>query len=1108
MRNRPAENEPPLSSSGLPEDGIWGAFRLRAFQYAAAGGALGVLVLGGCWVFELGRLDEGISFGAIARIHRETPLLYPLLLVPLVLALGGAWAGRLKDRLRASYARLEDRVRERTAEAVLEKARTAAILDSAADGIVTFEASGKITGYNHAAECLFGYEPAAVLGRDVRAILPQLEREEDVSWMTGLERVRQQFSGEGKEIEGLRSDGTTVPVEVELSRFDLGGETIYTGIIHDLTERKKAELLRQSLLQVSEAINRAENLDALFPTIRSALGQVVAVENFCIALVEGEEEQLNLVYTVGEEGEAAPHHKELMRVLLGRVMERGEPLLAGPEEYRQLREEGVLTGPEIPWLSWLGVPLVHRGKRLGAMAVLALAEGASYSIKDVWTFNVVSAQIASAIARERARESLRRSERRYRRMVEEAGEIVYTTDLRGHFTYANPPITRLTGYAEEELIGRHSSMLLEEEWASRIRSFYLRQIRHREKETVLEFPILTKEGGRRWLSQKTTLLFENDRPSGFQSVVHDITERRAAEAALREREERFRSLSASSPIGIFQVNEHGSCIYTNRRFQEITGLSLEACLGDGWLEAIEPNARAALVEHWRSHTPGNAPASREVMVQTVSGETRWVNVRWAPTWGPNQQLTGYVGTFEDITARKRTERLNQTLYEISEAVQTTEDLHEFFEKIHRSLSPIIDTSNLYIATYNPETRMISFPYAREDDQQDMHLRERPVDQGLTGYVIRTGKHLLLDEDGLEEMYSSGKAQLIGKLAKNWLGVPLVSKGEVIGAVILQSYIDRSHYTESDVQTMNFVSSQIASAIERKQAEEESRLYTEQLAQAHSRIKQDLEMAARIQQARLPRRAPDVPGFEFAWLFDACEEIAGDMFNFIRLDEHRLGVYILDVSGHGIPAALLSMSLSRSLTAATDGSGVLLREGASGMEPASPAEVAGRMNRRYPMSAETNQYFTMLYGILDLREHTFTFSRGGHPAPILVNRNGAHELDQALGPAIGILPNASFTETTVRLAPGDRLFLFTDGVDEAANNLGEEFGLPRILEALAEESSNGGGVQEQVRHLRRKVHDFGERLRQEDDITIVAIHYTGESSGLRALPTEVRAERLA
>ena len=1107
MKSRAARGTNPSAPVQIPEDTGISFARGHAIRFGLAGFAAGLAILAGCWAFELAHFEETLSLDGLRSIHGETPLLYVLLPLPVLLAIGAAWAGRLKDRLLASYMRLEDRVRERTAEAVLEKARTAAILDSAADGIITFDTSGNISGFNNAAQRLFGYELSEVIGRDIRMILPQLEHEEEISWMTGLERVRQRYSSEGKGLEGLRKDGTTVPVEVELSRFEIGDETTYTAIIHDLTERKKSELLRQSLLEVSEAVNRAGDLKSLFPAIHTALGQVITVENFHIALLGEGNGDLEIVYTANGRGEPGPRHNELTLTLLRRVMDKGEPVLAGLEDYRELRRRSAVGGPELEWLSWLGVPLVHHGKPVGAMAILSLTEGVSYTMKDVWTLNVVSAQIANAIDREKARESLRQSERRYRRMVEEAGEIVYTTDLRGYFTYVNPPITRLTGYTEKELLGRHSSTLLEKDWVPRVRDFYFRQIRRRLRETVFEFPIRAKSGDRRWLSQKTTLLFENNRPMGFQSVVHDITERRAAEAALREREERFRSLSASSPIGIFQVNEHGSCTYVNRRFQEITERSLEECLGDGWLEAIEPEARAALAEQWRVHTPGNAPASREVLVETLSGNTRWVNVRWAPTWGPNHQLTGYVGTFEDITARKRTERLNQALYQISEAVQTARDHHEFFEKIHRSLSPIVDTSNLYIATYNPENRTISFPYAREDNQRDLNLPDRSVDEGLTGYVIRTGKHLLLDEDGLAEMYGSGKARLIGKLAKNWLGVPLLSKSEVIGAVVLQSYVDRGRYTESDVQTMSFVSSQIASAIERKQAEEESRRYTEQLAAAHTRIKQDLEMSARIQQARLPKRAPNAPGFEFAWLFDACEEIAGDMFNFIRLDEDRLGIYILDVSGHGIPAALLSMSLSRSLTAATDGSGALLREGPSGMEPASPAEVAARMNRRYPMSTETNQYFTMLYGILDIRDHSFTFCRGGHPAPILVNKDGARELDEALGPAIGILPNASFTESTVRLEPGDRLFLFTDGVDEAANQTGEEFGLPRILEALAEEAGDEA-VDQQVRHLRQKVKDFGETVRQEDDITIVAIHYAGESRPARVVPAGVSAQRLA
>ena len=123
----------------------------------------------------------------------------------------------------------------------------------------------------------------------------------------------------------------------------------------------------------------------------------------------------------------------------------------------------------------------------------------------------------------------------------------------------------------------------------------------------------------------------------------------------------------------------------------------------------------------------------------------------------------------------------------------------------------------------------------------------------------------------------------------------------------------------------------------------------------------------------------------------------------------------------------------------------------------------------------------------MRKGSFTFVRGGHPAPILIGPDGARELDDECGPAIGILPVAHFEESTVQLRPGDKIVLFTDGVDEATAANAEEFGMKRTLETLA--GMRAEGVGEGIRGLRRTIRDFTAGAAQSDDITIVAFGRT-------------------
>src|SRR5690606_37375726 len=123
------------------------------------------------------------------------------------------------------------------------------------------------------------------------------------------------------------------------------------------------------------------------------------------------------------------------------------------------------------------------------------------------------------------------------------------------------------------------------------------------------------------------------------------------------------------------------------------------------------------------------------------------------------------------------------------AAQSTEDLNEYFASIHESLDTVIDTTNFYIALYDATTDALRFPYAVENRGQRLDLAPRTLGKGLTGYMIRKARPVLLDERGMQALYDSDEAVLIGKPAKNWLGIPLVTNNRVVGGVIIQSYTD-------------------------------------------------------------------------------------------------------------------------------------------------------------------------------------------------------------------------------------------------------------------------------------------------------------------------------
>ena len=157
----------------------------------------------------------------------------------------------------------------------------------------------------------------------------------------------------------------------------------------------------------------------------------------------------------------------------------------------------------------------------------------------------------------------------------------------------------------------------------------------------------------------------------------------------------------------------------------------------------------------------------------------------------------------------------------------------------------------------------------------------------------------------------------------------------------------------------------------------------------------------MQQALLPVAGPEVPEVRFAWAFRPCAELAGDLLNVYRLGKNLVGLYVLDVSGHGVAAALMSVAVSR-LLAPIPGRSVIYSKGQDdGYEIAGVVEVADRLNGLFPFDTRTAQYFTLIYGLLDTESGLFRYILAGHPGPILVPATGRSQAFEAGGGAAGI-----------------------------------------------------------------------------------------------------------
>ena len=234
-------------------------------------------------------------------------------------------------------------------------------------------------------------------------------------------------------------------------------------------------------------------------------------------------------------------------------------------------------------------------------------------------------------------------------------------------------------------------------------------------------------------------------------------------------------------------------------------------------------------------------------------------------------------------------------------------------------------------------------------------------------------------------------------------------------------------------------------------------------------------------------------FCIARAFHPCTDLAGDGVGAVVLPDGAIGVFLLDVSGHGVGAALLSFTLNHLLSPTVEAS-TLVESGTGGRRAAPPALVADRLNRQFPMD-RSRQYFTLVYGILEPASNRFRYVTAGHPAPILLRPGQPPLMLASTGPPIGLLEQAAFEDALIVFKPGDRVYLYSDGVTEASDANDEEFGVTGLIAQIdrLRQLPLREGLESIVDAVRQWT---GEALR--DDVSLVAVERVDTQHAVNAI----------
>ena len=273
----------------------------------------------------------------------------------------------------------------------------------------------------------------------------------------------------------------------------------------------------------------------------------------------------------------------------------------------------------------------------------------------------------------------------------------------------------------------------------------------------------------------------------------------------------------------------------------------------------------------------------------------------------------------------------------------------------------------------------------------------------------------------------------------------------------------------------------------KSNEELSELNAE-ISRINAHMVRDLKAAAKVQRSLLPADDVEIPGTTIAWRYVPCQGLAGDFLNVFPLDEEHVGLFVVDVSGHGVPSSLMAVTVGRFLTPKVSDQSLLVRQGPDGrIAVARPAEVATQLNRLFQADDFSGLYFTLLYGVLHLPTGRFDYCSGGHPALVRVPAGGGEvELHATESFPIAFVPDVEYEQKTLQLAPGDRLFLYSDGVPEAMDKDRNPYGDDAMAACIAQ--FRGAPVEAGVKGLLEAVETWCQPNGPLDDVSILGIEW--------------------
>lgn len=548
------------------------------------------------------------------------------------------------DPLPLSPKQLEEALRD-------SEERHRIIAETASDAIITTNAESRILFVNSSAERIFGYDRAEMLGQHVSMLMPESLRDVHAAGLQRhLDTGEKHIGWKAVELPGRHKSGREIPLEISFGESVQNGKPIFTGIVRDITKRKRAEAERQVMSEIIHGVNSTPNLDELLRLIHQALKKVVSAENCRVGLYDRAKDVFAYPY-YADQFESVPPPQKLGKSFAAYVFRTGQPLRLTKQVFDEYTTRGEVERSVRPAQSWVGVPLRTHSEIIGVLVLLHYEDECAYTDRDLEFLASVGDQVALAIERKRAEDTLRRSEASFRLLFAHNPMPTWVFDTETlKFLQVNEAAVSHYGYSPEEFLNMLITDICPPEDVPAVEE--LLQKDWLAVETPGQWRHRTKGGQVIDVEMISHRLEFGDRKAALV-VAQDITERQRVQEALRLSEANYRSLVLDAPYGICRVTGEGKLLDVNPALVEMLGYGCESELRAVNLELDvfrEPAERNRLFDQHPERLDG-----AEVIWKRKDGTPITVRLSRRPLADGSGPKTTYELIAENVTEQRALE---------------------------------------------------------------------------------------------------------------------------------------------------------------------------------------------------------------------------------------------------------------------------------------------------------------------------------------------------------------------------------------------------------------------------------------------------------------------